>query len=111
MSSPLPRTVAAEHPTWCDPRQCVAGVGHDDVQHSSAPFVWHAECDDAELSLARYRLDSRGEPGAPGWLLTLRHEGIEEKASAWLTDHDIDQFAVARMLLRRAGHPSQLTNG
>lgn len=89
-------------PSWCDPTRCDGGAGHDDIRHVSAPQTWRAEHDDAQLSLARYRLDSRGEPGPEGWLLTICHDGVEEEASVMCTDHDLDQVAVARMTLRLA---------
>lgn len=107
MSSRLPAATTTldatgAHPNWCSPEHCVSGASCDDVHHISAPATWRAQHDDVELSLARYRLDSHNDPGEEGWLLTVRHDGVEEEASAWLTDSDLDQLAVARMKLRVA---------
>lgn len=102
MSASLPASSNAgspgpAHPAWCSPRHCTAGDGHDDVHHMSTPIAWHALRDDAELSLARYRPDDGGEPGETGWLLRIRHEGVASETSAYVTDFDLDQIAVARM--------------
>ena len=114
MSAPLPAPASpddgpdAVHPNWCSALRC-RRVGSD-VRHLSEPVTWPAQADDAEYSLALHRLDGLDGPGERGYLITVRHHGVEAEASTWGTDADLDGFAVARMKLRAAEAGGEITD-
>lgn len=49
---------AITHPTWCDPRRCVANL--DNVEHRSTGMTLRPRVADVELTISLSRLDEHG---------------------------------------------------
>jgi len=93
---PLPgrHALAPEHPSWCDPRRCVAGN-----IHVGTPTYWPSTVGDLEFSLARYQAAEQPER----LLLTLRQISTVGALEVVVSKDDLGRSAVIADRLCNAG--------
>lgn len=111
------QAVTIQHPSWCDPRRCDAGLPSD-IRHSSTPEVWTAAVDDVEIAVTLHRDDERALDGTflggtHGVMLALENtacvniDGSGFRADVLLTAHDAEHLAA--QLLDHAGRVRRAT--
>ncbi len=57
-------TVAAPHPSWCDPRTCTADAWN--VDHRAEPISWKTDADDVTVAVGLSRFDELGSTDGIG---------------------------------------------